>query len=49
MDKPDHCREARPRLPWAGLAESRNNENPAAAPGRSPELKAPFTTISGSH
>ena len=49
MDKPEHCRKARPRLPCAGLAESRNNENPAAAPGRSPELKAPFTTISGSH
>lgn len=50
MNMPDHRhgRKARRTLPRTSVAASRNNQDPAAAPGRSPEPAAPFTYISGS-
>jgi len=50
MDKPNRRqgRKARRDSPCPNAAEHRNNHNPAAAPGRSPEPKASSTTNSGS-
>ncbi len=50
MEQPNHRqgRKARRNWPCLNAIECRNKHNPAAAPGRSPEPEAPFTTISGS-